>query len=75
MIKILQVISKVVFFFNVNVKSMRHFIQVIFADSANEAVVFQFILNSIQLISKSSKCINNETWNEIKLVKFLAVIW
>ena len=60
----LQVVGEVVLLADVDVEAVGHLVQVVLADAADEAVVLQFVLNALHLVSQGAKGVNNETWNE-----------
>ena len=43
---------------------MRHLVQIIFTDAANEAVASKLVLNSLQLVTKSTEGVNDETLDD-----------
>lgn len=48
-------------FLHVNIKTVRHAVQVVFANAANEAIVLQFVLNALHLVSQRAESVDNET--------------
>jgi hypothetical protein len=53
---------------------VRHLVQVVLADAADEAVVLQLILHALHLVSQSAESVDNETWGRIDL-SVLVVIY
>ena len=49
---------------DVDVEAVGHLVQVVLADAADEAVVLQFVLNALHLVSQGAKGVNNETCKE-----------
>ena len=45
-------------------ETMRHLIQIVFTDAADEAVSCQLILHTLQLVTQSSEGVNNETLDD-----------
>merc|ERR1711899_142141 len=59
-----QIIGQIVFLLHVDIKTVWHTIQIIFANSTNETIVLQLIINTLHLVSKCAKSVNNETLND-----------
>ena len=57
----LQVIGQIVFLLHMDIKTVWHTIQIIFANAADKTVVGQFVFHALHLISQSSKSVNDET--------------
>merc|ERR1711976_715094 len=59
-----QVVGQVVLLPHMSFKPMRHLVQIIFTDAANEAVASKLVLNSLKLVTKSTEGVNDETLDD-----------
>jgi len=58
-----HVVGEVVFFLNVRVKTVRHFVEIIFTDAADETIGFHVFFDAFQLITQLSERVNDQTFN------------
>ena len=56
-----QVVCQVVLPLHMDFHPVGHFVQVVFADAADEAVVLQLVVDALQLVSQRAKRIDDET--------------
>ncbi len=61
-----EIVGEVVLLLNMDLKSMRYAIQIVFPNPTDEAVIPQFILHTLELVSQGAKGINNETLDDGK---------
>jgi len=61
-----EIVGEVVLLLNMDLKSMWYAIQIVFPNPADEAVVPQFILHTLELVSQGAKGINDETLDDGK---------
>ena len=59
-----KIVGQIVFLLHVDVKAMGNLVKVVLCNATDEAVVFQFILHTLHLITQSTKGINNETLDD-----------
>jgi len=52
-----------VFFLYVRVETVRHFVEIIFADAANETIGLHILLDTFQLVTQLSERVNDQTFN------------
>lgn len=53
------------FFLYVCIKTMRNFVEIIFADTADETIGFHVLLDAFQLVTQLSERVNDQTLNKI----------
>lgn len=56
-----HVVGKIVFLFNVGLESVRHFVEIFLLNAANETLGFQIGFHLLQLITKFTKGVDDET--------------
>lgn len=61
-----HVIGQIVFLLYVCIESVRHFIEIILSYATNEAIRFHVLFNALQLITKLTERINNQTWKQTR---------
>jgi len=58
-----HVVGEVVFFLYVRVKTVRHFIEIIFADAADKTIGLHVFFDAFQLVTQLSERVNDQTFN------------
>ncbi len=61
-----QIVGQIVLLLHVNIKPVRYPVQVVLAYATYKAVVAQFILDALQLISQGTEGVNDETLDDGK---------
>jgi len=61
-----EIVGQVVLLLDMDLKPMWYAIQIVLPNAADEAVVSQFILHTLELISQGTKSINDETLDDGK---------
>lgn len=58
-----HVVGEVVFFLYVRVETVRHFVEIIFADAANETIGLHVLFDTFQLVTQLSERVDDQTFN------------